>query len=152
ADLSRTNFVHTNLSNVDFTKAEIGWTTFGAVDLSYAKGLDKIHHCGPSTVGIDTAYLSKGNIPEVFLRGTGAPNDFISFVKSLVTQPLQFYSCFISYSSKDQIFAERLHADLQNEGVRCWFAPDDLKIGDKILSNIDESIRKHDKFLLILSQ
>jgi len=35
---------------------------------------------------------------------------------------------FISYSSKDQAFAERLHADLQNKGVRCWFAPHDLPI------------------------
>lgn len=26
-----------------------------------------------------------------------------------------------------------LHADLQNNGVRCEFAPHDIKIGDKIL-------------------
>jgi hypothetical protein len=42
-------------------------------------------------------------------------------------QAFQHYSCFISYSAKDQEFAERLHADLQNKGVRCWFAPHDLK-------------------------
>jgi hypothetical protein len=60
--------------------------------------------------------------------------------------------CFISYSTKDQSFAERLHADLQNKGVRCWFAPEDLRIGDKIRMGIDESIRKYDKLLLILSR
>jgi hypothetical protein len=38
-------------------------------------------------------------------------------------QPIQFYSCFISYNSKDQKFAQRLHDDLQNSGVRFWFAP-----------------------------
>jgi hypothetical protein len=64
----------------------------------------------------------------------------------------RFYSCFISYSSKDQKFAERLHADLQNKGVRCWYAPEDLKIGEKIRVGIDESIRVHDKLLLILSK
>ena len=36
------------------------------------------------------------------------------------------------YSSQDQAFAERLHADLQSKGVHCWFAPEDMKIGDKI--------------------
>jgi glutamate dehydrogenase len=36
------------------------------------------------------------------------------------------YSYFISYSSKDEIFAEQLHADFQSQGVRCWFAPHDL--------------------------
>jgi hypothetical protein len=62
------------------------------------------------------------------------------------------YSCFISYSTKDQEFAERLHADLQNKGVRCWFAPEDLKIGDHFRNKIDESIRVHDKLLIILSE
>src|SRR6266436_5046549 len=66
--------------------------------------------------------------------------------------PIQFYSCFISYSSKDQEFAERLHADLQSKNVRCWFAPEDLKIGDRFRVRIDESIRLYDKLLLILSE
>ena len=39
--------------------------------------------------------------------------------------PIEFYSCFISYSSKDEEFAKRLHADLQSNGVRCWFAPEE---------------------------
>lgn len=70
---------------------------------------------------------------------------------SLAEAPIQYYSCFISYSSKDEGFAERLYADLQNEGVRCWFAPVDLKIGEQIRSSIDKSIRVNDKLLLVLS-
>src|SRR5437879_9269024 len=62
------------------------------------------------------------------------------------------YSCFISYSSKDQAFAERLYADLQSKNVRCWYAPEDLKIGDKFRVRIDESIRLYDKLLLVLSE
>jgi hypothetical protein len=65
---------------------------------------------------------------------------------------IQYYSCFISYSTKDQDFAERIHADLQNKGVRCWFAPHDMRIGDKILNEIDTAIRLQDKLLLILSE
>lgn len=63
----------------------------------------------------------------------------------------QFYSCFISYSHQDEALAQRLYTDLQKNGVRCWFAPQDMKIGDKIRPAIDRSIQSHDKLLLILS-
>ena len=36
--------------------------------------------------------------------------------------------------------------------MRCWYAPEDMKIGDKILDSIDISIRMRDKLLLILSE
>jgi len=42
-------------------------------------------------------------------------------------------------------------ADLQNKGVRCWFAPHDIQGGRKLHEQIDEAIRLHDKLLLILS-
>jgi hypothetical protein len=127
-------------------------TTFGDNDLSTVKGLATVQHEDPSTIGIDTIYRSKGKIPEVFLRGAGVPEDFIIYMKSLVGKALDFYSCFISYSSKDDDFAQRLHADLQQKGVRCWFAPKDLKIGDKFRMRIDESIRIYDKLMVILSE
>jgi TIR domain len=57
-------------------------------------------------------------------------------IEHLPSRP-QFYSCFISYSSKDQDFASRLHADLHDKGIRCWFAPEDLKIGDRIRTRIE---------------
>lgn len=124
------------------------------VDLSEVKGLETIIHSKPSSVGIETLYLSQDNIPEVFLRGCGFPESFIVQMPALIasTEFIQFYSCFISYSSKDHPFAERLYTDLQNKGVRCWFAPEDLKIGEKFRDRIDESIRLHDKLLLILSE
>ena len=61
-------------------------------------------------------------------------------------------SCFISYSTKDQEFADRLYADLGNEGVRCWFAPHDIQAGRKIHEQIDQAIRRYDRLLLILSE
>jgi len=85
------------------------------------------------------------------LRGAGVPDNFIAFVASLITAPIQFYSCFISYSTKDQEFAERLHADLQHKGVRCWFAPEDVQGGKKLHEQIDRAIQIHDRLLLILS-
>lgn len=152
AVLTWTDFSHAKLKGADFSGAHVGWTTFGDNDLSEVTGLDTVNHMGPSILGIETIYRSKGKIPEVFLRGCGVSDTLIKYIPSLLNDPLQFYTCFISYSSKDQDFAERLYADLQHKGVRCWFAQEDLKIGDKIRDSIDESIRLRDKLLLILSE
>jgi len=152
ADVTGANLSGADLSGADFSEAQAGYTIFADVDLSGAKGLETVRHDGPSTVGIDTIYKSKGKIPEVFLRGCGVPDEFIAYIGSMVGRPIEFYSCFISYSSKDQEFAERLHADLQDKGVRCWFAPHDIHGGRKIHEQIDEAIRLHDRLLLILSE
>lgn len=152
--LERTHLTRVSLSGADLREAIISGTNFADIDLREVKGLEAGRHYGPSGVSFSTIYRSEGRIPEVFLRGCGMPEFLIAQIPSLVAamQPIQFYSCFISYSSKDQKFAERLHADLQNRGVRCWYAPHDLKIGERIRVGIDESIRVHDKLLLILSK
>jgi hypothetical protein len=93
-----------------------------------------------------------GTLSLAFLRSVGLSDNLIDYLPSLLNQPIQFYSCFISYSSQDQDFADRLHADLQNKGVRCWFAPHDLPIGARTWDTIDEAIRLRDKVLLILSR
>ncbi len=151
---ARLAFAHlrgTTLTSANMTGAHIGTTVFSNVDLSAVKGLETVRHTSPSTIGIDTVFASKGRIPESFLRGCGVPDDFIIYMKSLAANPIEFYSCFISYSTKDQAFADRLYADLQNKGVRCWFAPHDVQGGKKLHEQIDEAIRLHDKLLLILS-
>ena len=140
------------LDGADLTMVRIGGTTFGNVDLRTVRGLDTLEHYGPSTIGIDALYRSEGNIPEVFLRGAGVPDEMITYSRSLVGKPFQYQSCFISYSSQDDALAQRLHADLQDKGVRCWFAPEDLKIGDEFRSVIDASIQVYDRLLLILSK
>jgi len=158
AQLEASNFSGVDLSRADLRganldRAVIAYTVFGNNDLRTVKQLETAWHSGPSTVGIDTIYRSRGDIPEIFLRGAGLPDNFISYMKSLAGTPsaYEFYSCFISYSAKDQDFGDRLYADLQNKGVRCWFAPHDIKAGEKIHEQIDEAIRLHDKLLLILS-
>ena len=122
------------------------------MDLSAVKGLESVKHEWPFDDRHRHHLRSQGQIPEVFLRGAGVPDEFITYMRSLVGRPIEFYSCFISYSSKDQEFAERLHADLQAKGVRCWFAPEDMKIGAETRQAIDEAIRLHDKLLLVLSE
>ncbi len=152
ANLRGAYFYQTILDDADFSYASVARTTFRNIDLRQLKGLDKMEFSLPSSIDIDTIYSSHGNIPEVFLSGIGAPDTMIEYMRSLVGKPIDYYSCFISHSSKDKDFAERLNADLQSKGVRCWFAPKDMKIGDKIRPSIDEAIRIHDKLLLVLSE
>jgi len=150
--LETASFHSVNVSGANLSNAWIGHTTFEDIDLRDVKGLETVYHANPSAISIDTIYRSGGNIPEAFLLRAGVPDPFIDYMRSLVGKPIDYYTCFISYSSKDQAFAKRLYADLQSNGVRCWFAPEDLKIGAKIRSSIDESIRLHDKLLLVLSK
>lgn len=109
-------------------------------------------HQGPTHIGIDTIYRSRKKLPLTFLRGCGVLDEEIKYFRERLATSIKYFSCFISYSFKDQEFAERLYSDLQESGVRCWFAPEDLKIGDKLRPRIDESIRIHDKLLLVLSK
>src|SRR5262247_3447379 len=146
------NFNSVKLKNTDFTNAIFSYITFSNIDISTAKGLDTIRYRSPSSIGIDAIYQSEGRIPDAFLRGAGVPENCITYMPSLIGKTFDFYSCFISYSAKNQGFADRLYADLLAKGVRCWLASEDLKIGDKIRLGIDESIRKNDKLLLILSK
>jgi hypothetical protein len=108
-------------------------------------------HGGPSKIDYRTLQQS-GSVPIQFLRGAGLPDSLIEYLPSLLKQAIQHYSCFISYSAKDDDFAKRLHADLQNSGVRCWFAPHDMPIGGKIRDEIDAAIKLRDKVLLVLSK
>src|SRR5207249_4553163 len=84
--------------------------------------------------------------------GCGVPDTFIDHLPSFLGAAIQFYSCFISYSTRDQEFADQLHANLQSKGVRCWFAPHDIQAGKKVHEQIDEAIRLYDRLLLILSE
>lgn len=151
ANLSNTYFVGANLEGADLSGATIGETVFDDVDLSQVLGLGSVKHLTRSTIGVMTLLRCGPQLPEIFLRGLGVPDDYIQYVRSLSNLQLQYHSCFISYSNNDHALAERLYADLQARGVRCWFAPEDMKIGDKIRTRIDESIRLHDKLLLVLS-
>ena len=152
ANLIKASIVKTNLHHANLKNVLMAWTNFGDVDLSLTKELFTAQHFGPSSIGIDTIMRSKGKFPETFLRETGVSENIIQNMALLTEKGLSHQSCFISHSSKDLEFAEKLYSDLQNKGVRCWFAPEDLKIGDKTWDSIYHYIRMRDKVLLILSE
>jgi hypothetical protein len=146
-----TNFTEANLSRVNFTEACFLNTIFGDTDLTDAKGLECCEHWGPSVIDHRTLVRS-GRLPLAFLRGCGLPEVMIHYLPSLLNEPIQLYSCFISYSYQDEPFANRLYDTFQGKGVRCWYAPKDIQGGKKIHEQVDEAIRVYDKLLLILSE
>jgi hypothetical protein len=153
ANLGYVNLTEANLSGTNLTNTTLAETVFADVDLTGVIGLDTCTYYGSSTIDHRTLEKSKSKqLPLSFLRGVGLPDKLIDYLPSLLDQAIQHYSCFISYSAKDDDFAKRIHADLQNHGVRCWFAPHDMPTGAKIWDAIDEAIKLRDKLLLILSK
>jgi len=150
ARLSGASLHLANLSGANLSGAILTATVFGNTNLTSALGLEACVHHGPSILDFSTLTQS-GRLPLSFLRGCGLPDILIQYLPSLLNEAIQFFSCFISYSTSDQEFADRLYADLQNKGVRCWFAPHDIKGGKKIHEQIDEAIRFYERLLLILS-
>jgi len=173
ADLQAVDFRNANVSNVDlretylgganftgallnksrFDKALFNATIFGNNDLSATTGLESVNHNGPSIIGIDTLYRSRGRIPTIFLRGCGVSDEFIADVPSLIAtqQSQMFDSCFISYSHRDEEFGKHMVARMREANVRVWFASEDVVGGKKTIEQIQQQIEAHDRILVVLS-
>jgi hypothetical protein len=154
AQLDGANLARAELDGADFNQAILAFTNLSEVDLSNVKGLEATDHYGPSDVSVGTLYKSEGNIPESFLRDCGLPEDFLTFLPSLigVGGGLNYYSCFISYSHKDEAFARKLYASLRDIHIRTWFALENMKGGEKLHEQIGRAIEIHDRLLIILSR
>lgn len=74
-----------------------------------------------------------------------------AFKDSLLNEHLA-KSYFISFSTQDMTFAEKLHADLVDEHLRCWFAPHSVRSGEKLHHQIYDAIQLYDRVLLVLSE
>lgn len=158
ASLRESNFREASLGCVYYVEADLanaiyGRSVFRAVLLGEATGLESVTHTDSNSIDVDTIIMARGRIPDGFLRGCGIPEPMITYLPSILgsMEPIQFHSCFISYSTKDQAFADRLHAKLVNKRLRVWYAPSDVQGGKKLHDQIDKAIRMYDKLLLVLS-
>ena len=157
ADLSRTDLSyailsHAVLSNTNFSGATMVETHLEDLDLRVAKGLESVIHRGPSRISISTLRRSQGAIPEIFLRGVGLDSSSILYTQSFMHSSIQYGTCFICYAHTDDVFAKRLYADLQNEGVCCWLAPHftNPDLDRSTHSVIDDAIHMYHKLALVL--
>jgi uncharacterized protein YjbI with pentapeptide repeats len=176
ADLTGAILVDANLCNATLEGTMLSGATLqnvvlAGVDLRSVVGLEEIRHFGPSHIGERTLQLCRGRLPEAFLRGVGFSDWQIQMAKLYDSTlrsdqrseilyeihrlqegaPIMFFSVFISYSSEDEAFCSKLHDDLQEWGVRCWFAPHDVRGGKKLHEQIERAIHLQDRLLLVLS-
>ena len=79
-------------------------------------------------------------------------NELPYYNKAFTEKSKPLASCFISYSSYDYNFAEKLQKALEACGVLCWFAPDDMDVGDRIRDTLEKAIELNEKVILILSE
>jgi len=170
ANLRSANLHWAELKGARFTSAIVQDTVFAFNDLSEAIGLEACVHQGPSSIGMDTLRLSRGLIPESFLRGCGFADWEISLSKlhnpalsndevntvlydvfALRAQPVQVSPLFISYSHADGEFVDGLEPKLKDRGVRFWRDIHD-SIAGRLESVIDRALRYHPTVLLVLSE
>lgn len=62
------------------------------------------------------------------------------------------HDVFISYSHVDKVYADYVCNYLESEGIRCWYAPRDIKYGDEWAAAITAAIESSKGFILILTQ
>jgi len=152
ANLKGAYLVNAELMNSDFSNTTLGHTSFGDNDLSLVKNLGTCNHLHKSYIDYHTLEKSVG-LPVEFLRGCGLSKDFIENIPVLASEKrTKYHSCFMSYSNKDQEFADRLYTDLQNEGIRCWFASEGLKGGKRFNDQLAGDISEYEKHVIILSE
>src|ERR1019366_4671309 len=140
ANLSDADLRGANFSGANLSRAHLWGTILANLDLRSVQGLIEIYHMGPSLVSLHSILLPQDGSMLHFLRGAGISDEWIDFYRATIMHPIQYQSVFISYSSDDESISKRLHADLQANGVRCWFAPHDLKPGDFFRQEIDKAI------------
>jgi hypothetical protein len=169
--LDRTNLRATKVDKTNFYKAETSSTILTWIDLSKARELDKIEHFHPSSIGTDTLVLSKGKIPDIFLRGCGLSDWEIEEAKLYnpelkpsevnkilyrmydlrATQAIQINPLFISYSHADGIFVDEMEVHLNMNGIRFWRDIHDAPSGP-LEEIVDRAMRLNPTVLLVFSE
>jgi len=150
ATLWNVNFDGADLRLADFERSRFGAVSWGNCDLRGALGLQSASHVFPSS--IDIRAVRRAGLPAVFLSGCGLPPDLREYLPSILDNvAITKYSCFISYCTADTQFVERLHRDLENARIRSWYAPMEMRAGDRIRDRLDDAVALSEKLLVVLS-
>ena len=152
AFLNGTNFNRAQLAGADFTDAELSRTLLTDVDLSEVKGLDAVHHMTASEISLSTLTASHFKLSPSFLRRAGVSRGLIEDLARGQRFARRYETCFLSYSSKDRPFAEKLYASLEEAGVRVFWDRFDVLPGESLRDQIIVAIHEHDRLIVVLTE
>ncbi len=163
-------FKRTLLNNTQFKRAIFGETKFYDLNLSDTLGLDMSTHFAPSDINVNTLTNSFGRISKYFLQGCGfsewsamevrlydhrlSASEIVDLQYSIFDKRSKGFfigGVFISYSQRDEIFADKLYYQLKNDGVAVWMDRQDMVSGP-IEFQVQSAIRANDIILPILSE
>jgi nucleoside phosphorylase len=90
---------------------------------------------------------------EIPVRGSASPT---THVKRLATKdpaaPTAFeWDVFISYSSEDREFADRIKTAVRQKGLRVWIDKEQIVAGDLFVGNIEEGLEKSASIAILIS-
>jgi uncharacterized protein YjbI with pentapeptide repeats len=151
AFLNGTNLTDASLADADLTGAGLSRTLLADVDVSRVKGLDEVHHFGPSEISMSTLIASNFQIDPRFLRNAGVSRGLIDDLRHGKRFADSYDTCFLSYSSKDREFAMQLYRALNDAGVRVFWDYFDVVPGEALEAQIGEAIRELRRLVVVLS-
>ena len=164
ANLCQAGLIQANLSGADLSGANLSLAALIGANLSgerlYQADLRRADLGGAD---LREAVLNGANLIWANRSGAGLHEAFLSetiFGNGDLKDTIGLDEC--NYSGRSAVNFRTLSrsknlpvsffADLQNKGVRCWFATHDLPIGAKTWDAIDQAIRLRDKLLVVLSR
>jgi len=172
ASLHFADFTGALINGANFEGAISYQTQWCDLDLTDAIGIEGIVHHAPSHVDIRTLTKSSGRIPPRFLQGCGFnawqqelvklfdPNLTANQISNFLTVdlfsartdgPLYLGGAFLSYSTADRKFVDKLQSSLEQKKISCWRDSHDLVSGP-LETQVFEAIRMQDVVILVLSK
>lgn len=144
------NFRDCYFTECDFSGVEIANISFINCHFSSNKNIDLISSEKSSNIDYKTIFNSD-SFPDKFLISIGTPSEVLTLYKTYGGKNRRFFRCFISHSSEDGSFAKKLHDDLQGSGISSWYAPENLKLGERIRDGLESAINESERIVLVLS-
>lgn len=152
ATLVEANLYGANLAGANMVEATLNETILSNVNLSGAQSLHEVVHLGPSSID-EASLLQSGKMPLPFLSGLGLSEAYLEYLPAIreASNAIQFFSCFIIHSIRDQKFVRQLQSDLREKGVRVWLEERGGRGTQIVEPPIDQRLRLWDKSLLCCS-
>lgn len=139
-DLNGASFISCSLRKTNFSYAKLGSTIFGLTNLSTCIGLETVKVQGPCVIDFHTLRASR-NLHKSFLLKIGLPENYINYLPDFFDEnPIRMYPVFLSHSSQNKEFANKLYNALIDRGVQVWYDEKKMKPGDDIYESISRGI------------